>query len=415
MPSFEVRVRRAGSPLELLRQAFELAPGQELTFGRAPDADVTIQDPDRKVSSRHGKIRCDAEGALVATDLGSLNGTFLEGTPVGQGAGTVVPFGSILRVSDYELEIVESAQAETMRTGGLALAARSLTNDLEEAYDLALDADCGQRATAMQTSVDYAIAALNRREGACLLENLLGEQAGFHSVTPMPSGVGPSGFGPGGVAAGGVAAGGVGQMPAPVVDRDAAAADSGADEAIRQLAAELVPSVELRTPECFATFCRLLSQVTKATLDWLAKSLQSRGVFAEEFGAEVTLVFQRSNNPLKSMSQDELRRFLLDWSESTDVETRNYYLEGVLKDLTEHQVGVIAGVKEAVAGVFARLAPERIEALSKDAAGWSKANKLWNAYQQLHQELSEEQSKLFQDLITPAIQKGYLHQHGDDA
>ena len=39
MPSFEVRVRRAGSPLELLRQSFELEPGQELLFGRAPDAD----------------------------------------------------------------------------------------------------------------------------------------------------------------------------------------------------------------------------------------------------------------------------------------------------------------------------------------------------------------------------------------
>ncbi|MCK5944264.1 MAG: FHA domain-containing protein [Planctomycetes bacterium] len=407
MPDVEIRLRRAGSPIELLRQAFDVKPGEQLVFGRAPDADVTIEDPDRKVSSRHGTIHCESDGSLVATDLGSLNGTFLDGVAVGSGPGTVIPLGSILRVSDYDLEIVECTHAETVRTDDLSLASRSLIRELESAYDDGMSTGTEARATAMQAAIDRAMTKRSRREGKVLMESMLAEHGGFQNVTPVP--MSPSIAAP--------------PPPAPVEapavasPRESTTTDGieQAEHALRGLAAELVPGVELDSPASYETFCRLLSQVTKATLDWLAKGLQSRGVFAEEFGAEVTLVFQRSSNPLKTMSQDELRRFLLDWSEATDAETRNYYLEGVLKDLTEHQVGVIAGVKEAVAGIFARLAPARVEAAAKDAPGWSKANKLWNAYQELHRELSEEQTKLFQDLITPAIQKGYLHQHGEDA
>ena len=187
-----------------------------------------------------------------------------------------------------------------------------------------------------------------------------------------------------------------------------------AELALRQLASQLVPGKTLESDEDFETLGQLLQQVCHSTLSWLAKALQSRGVFAEEFGAEVTLVFQRSNNPLKAMSFDDLREYLLDWRGEANPETRNYYLDAVLKDMSEHQVGIIAGVKEAVAGVFAKLAPERIEKLAESAKGWSKGTKVWGTYQQVHKELSEEQNKLFNEMITPAIQKGYLHQHGDD-
>ncbi|CAN0502550.1 unnamed protein product, partial [Discosporangium mesarthrocarpum] len=83
-------------------------------------------------------------------------------------------------------------------------------------------------------------------------------------------------------------------------------------------------------------------------------------------------------------------------------------------DLSEHQVAVVAGVKEAITGIIDRLSPDRIEAMAKSASGWTKAAKTWSAYCDLHAEMREEQNKLYNEMITPAIQKGYLHNHGND-
>ncbi len=56
-------------------QRFPLSEG-ELSLGRSPESDVFIGD--RRVSRRHAKI-CWEEGYYVLRDLGSANGTFLNG------------------------------------------------------------------------------------------------------------------------------------------------------------------------------------------------------------------------------------------------------------------------------------------------------------------------------------------------
>ena len=47
----------------------------EITIGRGYDNDVIVDDP--YVAARHLRIFRDAEGRLVAEDLGSANGTFV--------------------------------------------------------------------------------------------------------------------------------------------------------------------------------------------------------------------------------------------------------------------------------------------------------------------------------------------------
>ena len=56
-------------------QRFPLSKG-ELSLGRSPESDVFIAD--RRVSRRHAKIYRE-EGYYVLRDLGSINGTFLNG------------------------------------------------------------------------------------------------------------------------------------------------------------------------------------------------------------------------------------------------------------------------------------------------------------------------------------------------
>jgi hypothetical protein len=54
-------------------------PNQMVTMGRAPDNDVVVADP--ATSGRHGRIEVRA-GAFWISDLGSTNGTLVNGEPV---------------------------------------------------------------------------------------------------------------------------------------------------------------------------------------------------------------------------------------------------------------------------------------------------------------------------------------------
>jgi len=57
-----------------------LSSDKELIIGRAPEADVCIQD--RRVSQRHARVIVSPEGAVYVEDLGSTNGTYVNGKKV---------------------------------------------------------------------------------------------------------------------------------------------------------------------------------------------------------------------------------------------------------------------------------------------------------------------------------------------
>jgi two-component system cell cycle response regulator len=58
-------------------EMFALPSGNDLVIGRRDGVDIRIRDDG--VSRRHATIRVDGEGALLV-DLGSANGTYVEGT-----------------------------------------------------------------------------------------------------------------------------------------------------------------------------------------------------------------------------------------------------------------------------------------------------------------------------------------------
>ena len=76
-------------------QSFELRLGTQLILGRALNSDIPVLDP--TISRRHAEIVCDGEGIEVR-DLGSSNGTFLNGDKVAitrVSAGDLVTFGKV--------------------------------------------------------------------------------------------------------------------------------------------------------------------------------------------------------------------------------------------------------------------------------------------------------------------------------
>jgi pSer/pThr/pTyr-binding forkhead associated (FHA) protein len=93
-----VGVRRSGTRIVVLRS--EAQPGLDFTvedsvvLGRSSEADIVIQDP--YASEFHLRLNA-REGRLVLSDLGSTNGTYVNGrrvsTPVDLRRGDAVQIG----------------------------------------------------------------------------------------------------------------------------------------------------------------------------------------------------------------------------------------------------------------------------------------------------------------------------------
>ncbi|MBL8723423.1 MAG: FHA domain-containing protein [Planctomycetes bacterium] len=397
MVGLRIVLRRIEPAEELRQQVFRLQPGGVVTFGRSADNDFEVADPERKVSSRHGRIECMADGSLRAFDLGSLNGTLHDGVPIDAGQGLVLAPADRLQVGDFELllslepdPVAQGVDLDaTLSTADPARRAEQVLQQLATRHAELLASPAPVRAATLAVELRQGLADLPPETAAAVLR-LCGKKLG----------------GVGGKAAGAKRGGAEGGATED--------AEAGALAALQALAAPLVPGQTLRSAADAQLFANLVRQYCDASVQWLGQSLQSRSLFAKEFGAEVTLVFQRTENPLKGLEAKELAQYLFDWSGPAGEHVRRHYLEAVLHDLAEHQLAVLASVREAVGQVVAQLAPARILAASQSERSWSlasRAARAWEAYEKLYAELFEERGKLFQQVISPAIQQGYLRQH----
>src|SRR6185312_14855912 len=73
--------------------SFELLDGVAQVVGRAPTSDIPVIDP--TISRRHAEVEC-RDGSVTVRDLGSSNGTFVNGARVETAtvaAGDTVTFG----------------------------------------------------------------------------------------------------------------------------------------------------------------------------------------------------------------------------------------------------------------------------------------------------------------------------------
>ncbi|MFC9116407.1 MULTISPECIES: FHA domain-containing protein [Streptomyces] len=92
-----------------------LLHGGEIRIGRSGDADVPLDDPD--VSRLHCAVTVGADGRVAVADLGSTNGTTLDGRPVGPRPVRLVP-GALLRIGESALRLTpaEGPSARTATT-----------------------------------------------------------------------------------------------------------------------------------------------------------------------------------------------------------------------------------------------------------------------------------------------------------
>lgn len=109
-------------------------PARTVRIGRAADNDLVIDD--LVVSRRHAELRVLADGTYEIVDLGSHNGTYLNGQPVGR--APVTP-GDIVGVGHRAYCLVGDQLQEYVDTGEVSLDVQELTVAVDRGRKTLLD------------------------------------------------------------------------------------------------------------------------------------------------------------------------------------------------------------------------------------------------------------------------------------
>ncbi|ARQ70407.1 FtsK/SpoIIIE domain-containing protein [Streptomyces marincola] len=86
-----------------------LLRGGEARIGRSAEADIPLDDPD--VSRAHCAVALSPDGSVTVRDLGSTNGTLLNGAPV-RSRPVPARSGALLRLGESVLRVISSAGAQ---------------------------------------------------------------------------------------------------------------------------------------------------------------------------------------------------------------------------------------------------------------------------------------------------------------
>jgi hypothetical protein len=193
---------------------------------------------------------------------------------------------------------------------------------------------------------------------------------------------------------------------------------------MKQLSTQFLGADSFETAEQVERFSKQIMQTLESTLTWVSRSLKGRSEFENEFSADLTMVFSKEGNPLKTASGPaELGKYLLDWQSSRDLETSRDLLENAFKDLTMHQLGLVAGVQDCLKALLQQLDPKVLQhsVITENNSGFAKlllsftlSKKSWNKYSFRHRDLFENNSKLFNELIYPELRKGYIGHHATE-
>jgi ABC transport system ATP-binding/permease protein len=97
-----------------------------LVIGRSPECDVVLSD-DLLVSRRHAELRPQADGSMMLLDLGSHNGTFVNGRRVEQGR---VAGGDVVTIGHHSFRLHGGALVDYADSSQVAFAAIGLSVEL---------------------------------------------------------------------------------------------------------------------------------------------------------------------------------------------------------------------------------------------------------------------------------------------
>lgn len=353
----------------------QVVSGMNVRLGRAPDSDVVLDGRELGASAEHARIEL-LGGNYYLFDQGSRNGTIFNGTRIRPHTSVPLAHGDKIYIGRWVVscEVVSPRTRRWQQGGVVDPAAHTLLQGLD-----------GVPADALAKALRARLDAVPSHERAALLAQA--EAA---------------------VAAGPVKA--------------AVAAEIERRDEVRDACAEAMASLSRHHTANDGTFergddarrfFRLADQALELMLEWVTGCVQARRAFEEKFSAKVTRFFGLESNPLKhALNATQAGRYLLDWTEPRDAERIKTSLETTLRDLTAHQLGVLAGAQHVAKAILARLDPAALE--KESGGGWlavSAKARAWDHYVATFKDLAENETKLFNDVVYPALRQGYLERH----
>jgi type VI secretion system FHA domain protein len=372
---------------------------QEKTFiGRSPGNDIVLPDNEKRVSSKHARI--DRSGSsLQVTDLGSTNGTILNGRKVEANSATELKSGDKLAIGLYQLSVMATEEELSDQTVVVVDPARQLSHLADELpilYARHADSPPEQRRKMLRGMIQSVASACGPENARSILVQLRsrfqpGERAVMADNTTSI------------------------RRKDQEVQKQESSSQAGM-RVLNELSTQFVGEEKIETLEQAELFEKMLANVLELTFDWISKSLRGRREFEEQFSADLSMIFSKEKNPLKGGGGPaDMGRYLLDWRLARDPQGIREALDNAFKDLTMHQLGLLAGVQESLSAVLKRLDPKNVEQEAKEKGGGgmfaSMEKRAWKRYSDVFQEIFAENSKLFNELIYPNVRKGYLALH----
>ena len=435
-------------------QSFDTAGG---TIGRGDDNTWVLKDPERYLSSCHSQITYENDRFYI-TDR-STNGTFYNGSPDPMGKGSKLPINDndTFIIGDYEFSISlendsqidapssgpfdnePSSTQETPFAGGQIAGSDSLygANPAETDPLIALDKAQGGGNRLNPVGGLEGGAGPFSGSGHCDQANPLNQQISWPEPVQGSGGTIPDDWdddlsSPTPVAQPQAAHIPPAQPSTPLTDNTLQTDEKPRpeDELPRQQIAASQPAVNAGatvdktlidilgfqdknlSDEQIAQINRLSGEVLREMVSGLMQVLGSRSAIKNEFRMNVTTIQPVENNPLKFSANVE------DALENMFIKQGNAYKKPVdavhdgFEGIAEHQVAIIAGIREAFKGVVERFDPvvleQRFSKLRKSGLipGSQKA-RFWDSYQDYYNELVGDMDRSFQYLYGDEFVRAY--------
>lgn len=119
----------------------QLALGRVMRIGRALENDLVVSD--LQVSRNHAEFHATPDGRFEIRDLGSHNGTFVNGMPIAKGGTALLGPNDIVGVGHSTFRIVGDHLEEFVDTGDVSFSARHLTVTVDGGKQILKDVSFG--------------------------------------------------------------------------------------------------------------------------------------------------------------------------------------------------------------------------------------------------------------------------------
>lgn len=385
-----------------------------ITIGRGPANDVVLTDPSRMVSAKHAEIRA-GDSSWVLLDKGSTNGTVLNGVSLtakqeyALHAGdrvTVGPFQVMFEASQSVQDADADRPPELSAPGPLAGAGSSEPRKILYLLRRAIADLDGASDQAVDERLDQVLRRAMQGFDPALAKNVVQSIKGSLTRSPeVPAAVSapPQPLPP----------------PVPQPHRPKMEVSPGlCEEVVGKIFEGLNLPVGHDDPDRIAGY---ITRILQTVFVGLADAVRGRRAFQKEFEVETTRILAWTPNPIKhAENADEIAVLLLNPAVQGLADDQVVgHLHEVFQDLSLHQLGVMAGFRECVRGLLKELDPATLRNPGSEEKGLKGIGLLgggtvradaasWHRFLEKHRQLTEEEVRVFEQILAPHFAKGYL-------